>query len=249
MDAALYETAYRLDETHWWFRARRRVIFDILDGVSPGPYQSALDVGCGGNIHNTLALAKRAQRIVGLEISKEAIGFAKKHCPDLTIIKGAWPDVTLSQKFDIITLFDVLEHIEDEVRALKKAEETLVQGGTLVLTLPAYSLLWSEHDEYPHHKRRYTKKHLKHLITNNTSLRILRITYFNTLLFPPILAFRISKYLLGIRSTATDFFPIPSWLNWLLEKVFGTERFLLRFLNLPVGVSILCIAQKPHHEQ
>lgn len=244
MDAALYKTLYRLDQTHWWLRARRKVVFDVLDRTAPGPYMRALDIGCGGNIINTLEIGKRAGSVLGLEISDEAIQFAKKTHPGLLLIKGTWPDVSLEQTFNLVAMFDVLEHIEEEVQALQKTEAVLEPGGVLILTLPALNTLWSEHDEYAHHLRRYTKSRVRQLIEENTTLQIERITYFNILLFPPIFGFRIIKHALGIRSSTTDFFSVPHWLNQLLELVFGSERFLLRFINFPIGVSILCIARK-----
>ncbi len=245
MDASLYETLYRLDQTHWWLRARRKIIFDVLDRTAPGPYVAALDVGCGGNILNTLEIGKRAQYVYGLEISDDAIQFAKKTHPELLIIKGRWPGMSPNKVFNLVALFDVLEHIKDDGEALKKAEEVLEPGGTLILTLPALNALWSEHDEYAHHLRRYTKSRIKQLIKDNTSMRIERLTYFNTFLFPLIFGFRMVKYLLGIRSSSADFFPIPRWLNNLLEYIFGSERFFLRLVSFPIGVSILCIARKP----
>jgi SAM-dependent methyltransferase len=248
MDAALYETLFRLDKTHWWLRGRRRIVFSMLDRYAPGPFKTTLDVGCGGNNINTLELGRRAKNVVGLDSSDEAIRLAKKYYPELTIIKGTWPDFNFKEQFDCITFFDVLEHIDDEALALKKAQENLTPGGTVLLTLPALSLLWSEHDEIAHHKRRYTKSYLKKLIKNNTDLRIERITYFNTFLFPVVLGFRLAKRILGIRSAGSDFFTLPSWLNNFFEFIFGAERFLLRSIDFPIGVSLLCILSKPRRE-
>lgn len=249
MDISLYEELYRLDKTHWWFRGRRRVIFDVLDRTIPGHYQHALDVGCGSNPSAPL-LRERAKQVTGLEMSDTAIHFAKKYIPDLPIIKGAWPNVHLPRQFDLITLFDVLEHIEDEARAIRKAEEMLLPGGVVFLTVPALPILWSEHDEHAHHRRRYTKMHLKNLIEQHTSLRIKRLTYFNAFLFPFIFSFRVIKRLLKIRSSSSDFFPIHSFLNHLFEFIFSAERYALRFIDFPVGVSLLCIAQKKsRHEK
>ena len=242
MHPALYKESYTLEEYHWWFQGRRKIIFDIINCNIPVPIGALLDIGCGAGL-NMLLLQQKAKRVVGMEMSEEAFGFAKERNPDIKVIKGRWPDVELKESFDVVTLFDVLEHIKEDGRALQKLESSLTHGGFAVITVPAFECLWSEHDELAHHYRRYRKHGLAELIEKNTHLKIYKISYFNMSFFFPMLIFRFLKNVLGIRSGSSD---LTVWqpLNSLCAYLFSCERWLLRFFNLPFGASILCVVKR-----
>jgi len=181
--------------------------------------------------------------LYGVEMSDEAIELAKNRMPNLKIVKGEFPQVAINERFDLITLFDVLEHLEDDEESIRKIKEMLKPGGYAVFSVPAFSFLWSEHDELAHHRRRYTARELREKLTR-AGLYPIKITYFNTFLFLPILTFRFLRKLLRFRGGKTDFFMAPEPINKCLAALFGAERFLLRLIDFPFGVSLLAIAKK-----
>ena len=243
MEPALHRYIYGIERDHWWYAGRRRIIFDVIARIFPDGARRALDIGCGSGL-NAAILSTRVKEISGVEVSDEAIAAAKKIAPHLAIIKGAWPDVVIAGTFDLITCFDVLEHIADDKSALRNIESLLNAGGAAILTMPAFPFLWSNHDTIAHHHRRYTKKVLEQLLRSHTNLEIARISYFNSILFFPIVFFRALKKIFPLRAGASDIFSVPPPLNSALTSLFGAERFMLRYANIPFGVSLLCVVRK-----
>ncbi|MEK9186403.1 MAG: class I SAM-dependent methyltransferase [Patescibacteria group bacterium] len=244
MDKSLYADYKRLEETHWWFTGRQKVISKILNHkVIPRHVGMALDIGCGTGFCTAL-VSKIADSVWCVEMADEMIEPLKQKDKNLNIIKGEWPDVQINQKFSLVTLFDSLEHIKDDRAALKKIESVLEPDGVMLVTVPAYKFLWSEHDTISHHQRRYTKKQMRAAISEATGLTIVKMTYFNTFFFPPIAIFRLIKNLLGVRTSGSDVFAIPKILNSAMAWIFGLEGSLLRWISLPFGTSLLCIAKK-----
>ena len=241
MEKQLYQEMYDLEENHWWFVGRRKILFDITKR-KVGRVGRILDIGCGTGV-NAKWLGELGKEVYGVEMSDEAIGLAKKRTPNLRVIKGEFPNLEINDRFDLITLFDVLEHFEDDIAAMRKIRGMLNPGGCAVFSVPAFSFLWSEHDLLAHHKRRYTARELQGKLVQ-AGFYPVRITYFNTFLFMPILFFRFMRKILGLRGGKTDFFMAPAPFNFLLAKLFGAERFLLRFINFPFGVSLIAIAKK-----
>lgn len=158
-------------------------------------------------------------------------------CP---IVTGTLPDdIPFDDKtFDLVCLFDVLEHIEQEIHALNRAGGLLKPGGSLLITVPAYAWLWSAHDESHHHHRRYTaamlRRHAQH-----TGLIVRRLGYFNSLLFSAIAVWRLC----GKASSDAALPPPP--LNALLDFLFGLERFVLPFATFPFGLSVIAVLERP----
>ncbi|TSC89679.1 MAG: methyltransferase family protein [Parcubacteria group bacterium Gr01-1014_3] len=244
MEKSLYADYERLEETHWWFTGRQKVISNMLNHkVIPRHVERALDVGCGTGFCTAL-VSKIADSVWCVEMADEMIGMLKKKDKNLNIIKGEWPDVEVNQTFQFVTLFDSLEHIRDDRTALKKIESVLEPGGVMMVTVPAYKFLWSEHDTISHHQRRYTKKQMRAAISEATGLTIVKMTYFNTFFFPPIALFRLIKNLFGIRTSGSDVFAMPKILNSVMGWLFGLEGKLLRWVSFPFGASLLCIARK-----
>lgn len=244
MELSLHHTIYQLEKEHWWYAGRRRIIFDLIDRLVPRNNGRALDIGCGSGL-NASIFSTRMKKVIGIEISDEAITAAKKIAPALTIIKGSWPDTVIIQgTFDLITCFDVLEHIREDGAALKNIESLLSPGGIALLTIPAFQFLWSDHDTVAHHVRRYTKRDLQKCITTHTSLKIIRMSYFNSFLFFPIVFFRALKKIFPLRAGTSDIFSVPRPVNIALTLLFGAERYVLRHANFPFGVSLLCVLKK-----
>lgn len=241
MEKQLYQEMYDIEEKHWWFHGRRKILYSVLKQAI-GKVEKILDIGCGTGF-NAQWLRGLGREVYGLEMSEEAIKFARSRAPELNIIKGEFPNHKIKEKFDIITLFDVLEHFDDDGKALAAVRDLLNPGGYVILSVPAFSFLWSEHDELAHHKRRYTGRELRDKLTA-AGFEVVRLTYFNTFLFPLILVFRFLRKIFGLRAGKTDFFMAPAPLNLWLAKIFGAERFLLRYISFPFGVSLLAVVRK-----
>jgi SAM-dependent methyltransferase len=244
MQPELFEQMEDIQQKHFWFRARSKIIQDqIAKILNIG--DRVLDAGCGTGL--LLSSFPIQNHLAGLDISSFALALAANRLKDrhADLREGHLPDnfPFTEQSQDLILLTDVLEHIEDDQKTLQILFQTLRPGGHLLLTVPAYKFLWSKHDEEHGHFRRYRKTPLKNLLLKS-GFRVPRITYFNFLLFPLVLFVRIVKKLFNDHGGDMD---MPkSAVNNFLFKIFSLERGWLKNNNFPWGVSLLVIAQKPH---
>ena len=243
MRPEMYDLFNRVEEQHWWFQARRAIVVSLLASFAPpGRVRRVLDIGCGtGMMMNAL---QPFGDIFGIDPDEQAVAFsrAKVDVPD-RVCEGRLPDgLPRDQRFEIVTLLDVLEHVEDDVRSLCAIRATLDRGGILFITVPAFGALWSGHDEINQHKRRYTMGELKRKL-HGTGFTILKCSYFNTFLFPAAVALKVYSRLRwrGVARSHIESVPKP-WINAALYRVFAFERLLLYHANLPVGASLLAIA-------
>jgi|HubBroStandDraft_6_1064221.scaffolds.fasta_scaffold55620_2 SAM-dependent methyltransferase len=226
------------DGTHWWFIGRRAVILAEMGRRLPAGGNRLAEVGCGsGGMLEALAPLGRA---VGVETDAALREHARAR--GLDVRPGALPDdIPLETgSIDAACLFDVLEHVTDEAGALRACRRLLAPGGRLFVTVPAYAWLWSRHDEILGHHRRYTARSLRRAV-EGAGFAVERLTYFNTLLAPPIMAARLYRALRGRSDHDLD---RPSPLaNRLLAACFASEARLLRWVSLPFGISILLVGR------
>lgn len=201
-----------------------------------------LEVGCGtggnlemlGKFGNVSALEMdETARAIALEKTSGRYDIRAGYCPDNIPFT--------EQKFDLICMFDVLEHIEQDTETLSSIKKLLKKNGRILITVPAYQWLYGAHDKYLHHKRRYTANQLKRKIAD-ADLRYSRISYFNTILFPLAAIVRLKDKWLG-NATASGTTVPPAIINNLFRELFGFERFLLQRIDLPFGVSLLCVLE------
>ena len=244
MENQIYQEINLVQDKHWWFKGRRRVFERMVGLYLPpsGKFKGALDVGCGPGV-NLGMLQMFAHEIGGLDNSDRAVLLAKQNYPSAAVFKSELLSFQSNSKYDLITLLDVLEHIEDDCSALRKIEDLLLPGGIAVIMVPAFNFFWTRHDERLGHYRRYTISGLRDKICASTSLSIERISYFNFFLFLPMLLFRLVKKM-GRRDGQSDFFMPLASINYVLMKIFFAEARLMRFINLPFGVSIICVLRK-----
>lgn len=240
MEPAVYHRMAELEADHWWFVGRRRVLHPLLRRIT-GHRSSAsiLDAGCGTG--GNLAFLARFGELSAFEFNADARRMAAdRHvCP---VAVGHLPDVVpdAPKQYDVITLLDVLEHLDDDTAALSALGARLTTDGAILITVPAMQALWSAHDEAHHHKRRYAKAQLRETI-EAAGLRVESISHMNCFLFPLAAATILLKRLAGNRS-ANDA-PINPALNRILLAVFGWERFLIDRNLLPFGLSLVAIAR------
>ncbi len=245
MDEEAYRKMDSVQEAHWWFRARRRIISHILkkSKIPEGGY--ILEAGCGSG--GNLAMLAQYGVVSAFESDEESQSLAREKGNSLSIqvLGGSLPDHVPfeDEHFDAICLLDVLEHVADDGQALSVLWKKLKPGGVAIITVPAFMFLWSEHDTLHHHYRRYRTTQLGKLARDAGFVSI-NTSYFNSLLFPLVVASRLSIRL-GLRRSGDDL-NLPSPLvGWLLETVFSLERFLLGWLPLPAGSSAILTARRP----
>jgi SAM-dependent methyltransferase len=239
MERVVYQQMAELDDHHWWYHARRRIIAELIRReVGPPTNAQILELGCGTG-HN-LAMLSGFGLVEGLELDEEARALSEKRL-GRKVMSSPLPELgeVPDRHYDLIGAFDVIEHIEDDHAALTSIAAKLKPGGKFVMTVPAHQWMWSAHDVVNHHKRRYSKSRLKALI-ESSPMKLERIGYFNSLLFPLAVAERFASRLRGKADGDVKLPPAP--LNTLLEKIFGAERYLVGRLPLPPGLSLFAVA-------
>jgi 2-polyprenyl-3-methyl-5-hydroxy-6-metoxy-1,4-benzoquinol methylase len=248
MDAQLHNASGRLEATHWWYQGRRDIVRAVLSRqLEPNPARRILDVGCGTGA--MLPMLREFGLVEGMELSPLALKYCRERVGDSVVLhEGGLPDGLPRQKYDVLTAFDVLEHLQDPVTALVAMRGALGSDGTVVCTVPAYEFLWSHHDDLNEHERRYTRPLLRQHL-EKAGFQVLYVSHYNTLLMPPVVAARLLERVRGESARKTggaDLQETPRWANALLHAIFASERWLLPRMRLPFGISIIAVA-KPGH--
>jgi SAM-dependent methyltransferase len=245
MDERLMKAMLDVDEHHWWYRGRRRIIRAELDRIPLAHGARVLDAGCGSG--RTLEELSRYGEVHGVELSPEAAEVARARGAGEVVVgrleELTWQDGT----FDLITCLDVIEHTPDDRATLRELRRVSKPGGWLLLTVPAYPALWSLHDEANHHYRRYARRTLRSAAFA-AGWTVARISSFNSLLLPPAAVVRLAQR--GRRASDDGYTPAitlgPAWLNEVLECPLRLEaRWLARGRTLPAGLSLMAVLQNP----
>lgn len=240
VEDSVYAQLYALEDSHWWFRGRRAVIWALLGGVELPAGAKLLDAGCGTgrNLIEYGALAEGA----GVDPSSHAVAFCHQRGLRSVTQAGLEALPYEDESFSLILALDVIEHIEQDELALRELRRVVRPDGRLLITVPAYQWLWSHHDETHHHHRRYTLPRLRAVVAR-AGWRPERATYFNSLLLPPIAA---ARELSGRRrsgrngnSKRSDYDMSPAPLNRLLEMPMRAEaKAIAKGFSFAAGVSI-----------
>ena len=246
MNLQEYSQMYEVESSHWYFAGKRAVLERLLKHVlGINKNHRLLDVGCGTGI--VLVMLEQFGEATGVDASDVALEFCKRR--GLTHLHKSENETELpfsDQSFDVITAFDLLEHLDQDLKLLMEMKRVCSPGGTILLTVPAHPFLWSEHDTALHHKRRYTKKQFRSLI-KDAGLKCHRMTYINSFLFPVAIIYRSLRNLLPRKNgeAKSEFFvQLPASVNRLLFSIFSLESRLIPKTNLPVGLSILGLCEK-----
>jgi SAM-dependent methyltransferase len=241
------------EDNHWWFAGRTWSLLNMIDRVvKPDGQKRVLDIGCGaGNMFHHLA---RYGSVVGMDNNAKPLAVAQKRGYDVR--EGTAEALPFDEEaFDLISLLDTVEHCDDDIAVLRECYRVCVSGGHLVITVPALMWLWSHNDILNAHKRRYTARELREKL-NRIGFRVRRMTYNNFLLFPMaaglILLRRgaaqepeLASPHFDDESYQVEMEPAPPLMNAILKSATWAESQILRWLSLPIGTSIICIAEKP----
>jgi SAM-dependent methyltransferase len=217
----------------------------VLDGVIaalqlPQPAR-VLDAGCGSG-RNMIEFSSLGT-VTGIELSETSVALARgREAGEIvsgSVLEMPFPD----DSFDLAVSLDVIEHLEDDLTALRELRRTVAPGGALLVTVPAYQWLWSGHDEINHHHRRYTRRSLQR-VAERAGWTQVRTTYFNSLLLPMAILLRVLDRVNRAKTTESslDLWIPPEPINWLLERPLALEAALIaRGGRIPAGLSLLAV--------
>jgi SAM-dependent methyltransferase len=240
MDRDYELQTHRAEDRHWWYRGRRVVIERVIDDLRLPARARILDAGCGSG-RNMIELARHGA-VTGVELSQTSVRLARERAAG-EVVEGSVLQMPFAEgTFDLAASLDVIEHLEDDISALRELRRVVKPGGALLVTVPAYQWLWSGHDEVNHHHRRYTRRSLQRA-GEQAGWQQVRTTYFNSLLLPAAILLRVlDRFSRKTTESSLDLWVPPAPLNWLLERPLMLEAALIaRGGRIPAGLSLLAV--------
>jgi SAM-dependent methyltransferase len=249
MDGVEVQAMLDNEDRHWWYRGRRRIVQRELERLPVPAGAHVLDAGCGsGRLLDELV--RYGWHVSGLDMNPDSVEIARGrgHADVQQGVVEAlpWEDET----FDLVTSLDVVEHTADDRVSLRELRRVVRTGGRLLITVPAYQALWSSHDVFNRHYRRYDRKMMR-AAAAEVGLTIERMTYFNSLLLPPAAAVRLLQRVrhrgngTATNGHSSDVELTPPWLSPALELPLRLEaRWLGRERTLPAGLSLLAVLRR-----
>ena len=246
MEDAEYELMSEVQDSHWWWLGRQKIVEAIIQRhIGRSQPLSIADVGCGCGAH--LSMLRRYGRVTGLEPNEEAMKklLEADSNGEVRLIKWKCPD-PLDEKFDLILMTDVLEHIRDDAEAVSWIYDHLHDGGHALLTVPAHQFFWSQMDEIVHHFRRYSRHNFLELFRKKFAIK--KFSFYNFFLFP------VKAVFVMFARCVTVVFPHrpkrsynglpPRFMNGLFRRILDLESLLIQWLSFPNGVSMVLLVQK-----
>ncbi len=241
MEKYLYQDLYEKEKKHFWHISKRQIALMLLQKYLPKRKNlKILDIGCGTG-ENINALNSLGETF-GIDNSVEAVSFCKKNGLKNVSIGLAEKTKFKSESFDVVTLFDLLEHVDDK-KAVVEFKRILKREGFVLITVPAHNRLWSRWDEVLHHKRRYKERDLKKLLVGE-GFTIIKSSYMYSYLLLPMLIIRFVKNIFYKDHYPSDFEISSSLVNTIGVRLSKIERFFINSLRVPIGTSIICLAKK-----
>ncbi len=220
---------HEIEDYHWWFSAKRRLIASELASQKKG---MLLDIGCGTGAN--MNAFKKFHTSIGCDGSIQALRFSKFRGNSNLVLCNAKDLPFKAGTFDFVTVLDVFEHIDDDERSMRDVGRIMKTRGRMILTVPAHMFMWSEHDVLIDHKRRYCYSELSEKIKRN-NFNISKISYWNFMLFLPVLVYKFFS-----KKTNTN--KENKIVNWILFLILKVENIIVRKVNLPFGISIYCVS-------
>ena len=241
MDPNAIQTYADLEDTYWWYLGRREVIRNLIYSRLSGPLR-ILDWGCGPGGNYQMLL--RFGSVTSVDASDLSLELCRKRGIRDLIKASKLQELPVGALFDLVTTFDVIEHIEDDSGFLQELRAVLKDNGHVLVTAPAYQFLWSDLDRLLGHVRRYNKRDLVHCF-ETAGYTVIASSYFNSFLAAPFMAVRWMQMLSGRASTLKEYaVKLPVWLNYLFLLLLKTEALLVPLVPLPFGTSIIVLAKK-----
>ncbi|HKR60961.1 MAG TPA: class I SAM-dependent methyltransferase [Pyrinomonadaceae bacterium] len=243
MQQHFYPIMYEVEDAHWWYAGRRRIIASLLETICATlntHTPAILDVGCGTGAN--LDMLQRFGEVEGVDISDAALAFCRQR-GYTNVRRGAAQLLPYEDNtFDVITALDVVEHLDDDIGSLREMRRVLKPNGRALLFVPAFKFLWGVQDDVSNHRRRYTLSQLK-AAASEAGFEIERASYANISFFVPILLVRTFMRVAHLRPPTELGINIPAF-NGLLGSIFGAERFWLQRGTFPFGVSAFCVLRR-----
>lgn len=240
MDRDYELQTHQAEDRHWWYRGRRKVLERVIDDLRLPARARILDAGCGSG-RNMVELARHGT-VTGIELSEPSVALARERGTGEVVAGSVLEMPFEAGSFDLAASLDVIEHLEDDLAALRELRRVVAPGGSLLVTVPAYQWLWSGHDEINHHFRRYTRRTLQR-VGEEAGWQQTRTTYFNSLLLPAAILLRVlDRFSRKTTESSLDLWVPPEPLNWLLERPLQLEAALIgRRGRIPAGLSLLAV--------
>ncbi|MEK7595204.1 MAG: class I SAM-dependent methyltransferase [Patescibacteria group bacterium] len=245
MENVEYKKIADFEKSYWWHLGKIHLLNSLLNTyLRPSEKPLIMEIGCGtGEVLK--ALAKRGE-VIGLDISTQALSFSKK-LGMKNLILGDFNELDLTpykNKLDAVVALDVLEHIQADLKAIKRVHEILKKDGLFFVNVPAHKFLWSEHDEALHHKRRYRMNEITKKLEDG-GFKVIKRTYFVSFAFPAIAFFRVWSNFFGRNIyPKTSYVLLPAFLNSLMLKMLKFEAFIVTHGFLPMGTTVAIVAQR-----
>ena len=238
MERVVYDRMAEFSDRHWWYRARREVLADLIARkIAPPPGARILEIGCGTGPN--LDMLGRFGTVDAIEIDPAAREIASGRL-GRPVLDAPLPALTgvADGAYDLVAILDVLEHVEADREALVSIARKLKPGGRILIAVPAHPWMWSAHDVVNHHQRRYTKRTLSNVI-EAAGLKLHFMSYFNSILFPLAAGARLAARMTRNEDSGDKLPAAP--VNGLFEWFFRLERYAIGRLPFPPGVSIAAI--------
>jgi ubiquinone/menaquinone biosynthesis C-methylase UbiE len=244
LDEHYFDVMATQAQDHWWYRARRALVADLLAGeVATGA--TVIDVGCGTGDNLAALDAVAGRTVVGVELSEYAVRHAPRGAGG-----GVRAGVARAEHLpfpaacaDLVTSMDVIEHLDDDA-ALAEYRRVVRPGGRVLLTVPAYQWLWSDHDTWAAHRRRYSRRTLVAAVARS-GLRPRRVTYFNSFLVPPAAVLRRTPARRLVKGEQDEVGASSPAVDRVMTGLAGLERRWAGRRSVPFGLSIACLADRP----
>ncbi|MEA5536126.1 class I SAM-dependent methyltransferase [Crocosphaera sp. XPORK-15E] len=243
-EAGLFSQLAPLEAKNFWFRSRNHLIIWALKRYFLKATKF-LEIGCGtGFVLQGIERAFPKLTLFGSEIFTAGLSFASQRLLRTELFQMDARKIPFENEFDVIGLFDVLEHIEEDREVLAEIYRATAKGGGIILTVPQHPWLWSQADDYAHHVRRYRAQELK-IKVEGAGFKVVKITSFVSLLLPLMLVSRLSQKRPNQNYSIMSELKISGWLNTTLENVLNLERIMIKFgISFPAGGSLLLVARK-----
>ncbi len=244
MEKDEYRRLFELEDQFWWFVGMREISLYLLERfLPPGNPRTILDAGCGTG--GMLPHLSHYGSIAGVDLSPNALEYARRRTPGHLARASVSRLPFAGGTFDLVTSFDVIYHqaVSDDEQALAETARVIRPGGHLLIRVPAFNRLRSQHDEAVHTRHRYTSRELDDKL-RRAGLQPIHMTYANCFLFPAAIAKRLSERLFPHRKTGSEVQPTLTPLNKLFTTILRLEAKLIKRTKLPFGLSLVALAKR-----